>query len=212
MVEPAAAIVASKVRPPPARRDGVERHRLSTRLRSGFDNGASVGLVCAPAGSGKTTLLTSYLDRFDSDRVAWLSIDAYDNEPARFWAHLIAGLQTRPDDLEAVPATMARSADWAGVVEGISASLEQGGERWLVLDDYHEITAPVIHEHLDLLLRWLPPAVRVVVSTRIDPPPPGHQPTPPRWSPGRTPGRRPCVRHGGSRPAPDGRVEPRDQP
>ena len=39
-----------------------------------------------------------------------------------------------------------------------------------MLDDYHEITSPVIHEHVDLLLRWLPLEVRVVVSSRLDPP------------------------------------------
>jgi LuxR family maltose regulon positive regulatory protein len=169
MAEPAASIVASKVRPPPTRRDRVERDRLMARLASDFDDGASVGLVCAPAGSGKSTLLTSYLERFDSDRVAWLNIDGYDNEPARFWAHLIAALMGSKSR-EAVPLAEARTGDWAGVVETIAASLEQGGERWLVLDDYHEITSPVIHEHVDLLLRWLPPAVRVMVSSRLDPP------------------------------------------
>ena len=170
MVEPAASVVASKVRPPPLRRDGIERLRLSSLLGSGFGDGASVGLVCAPAGSGKSTLLTSYVEQFDADRVAWLNVDAYDNEPARFWAHLIAALQTQHADAEPVRPDLARSGDWAGVVEGISATLEQGGERWLVFDDYHEITAPVIHEHVDLLLRWLPSATRVVVSSRIDPP------------------------------------------
>jgi LuxR family maltose regulon positive regulatory protein len=170
MVEPAASIVASKVRPPPAPRDGMVRDRLLARLVAGFDDGASVGLLCAPAGSGKTTLLTSCLDRFESERVAWLNIDGYDNEPARFWSHLIAGLNSSPTDAEPVPLTAARTGDWSGVVEAISASFEQRGGQLVVLDDYHEITEPLIHEHLDLLLRWLPPTVRVAVSTRVDPP------------------------------------------
>ncbi|MGI9611512.1 MAG: LuxR C-terminal-related transcriptional regulator [Acidimicrobiales bacterium] len=170
MVEPAASIVASKVRRPPARRDGVERNRLLTHLADGFDRGASVALLCAPAGSGKTTLLTAYLDRFASHRVAWLNVDGYDNEPARFWAHLITGLAASSDDREPVPLAMARTGDWAGIVEAISASLERSGEQWVVLDDYHEITSSVIHEHVDLLLRWLPPAVRVAISSRLDPP------------------------------------------
>ena len=74
----------------------MERDRLRARLVSGFGDGASVGLVCAPAGSGKTTVLTSFLDGFPPEQVAWLGIDGYDNEPARFWSHLIAGLRATP--------------------------------------------------------------------------------------------------------------------
>ncbi|MGI9614875.1 MAG: AAA family ATPase, partial [Acidimicrobiales bacterium] len=148
----------------------MERDRLLARLGSGFEDGASVGLVCAPAGSGKTTLLTAYLDQFPDNRVAWLNIDDYDNEPARFWAHLVAGLAKEPSEMGPVSPDSIRTGDWAGVVERIAASLEGTTERWVVLDDYHEITSAVIHEHVDRLLRWMPPTVRVVVSSRLDPP------------------------------------------
>jgi LuxR family maltose regulon positive regulatory protein len=170
MVEPLAPIVASKIRPPVALRDGVRRDRLRARLVAAFDGGASVGLLCAPAGSGKTTLLRSLVEEHVPEQVAWVGVDSYDNEPARFWAHVIAGLEASVNAGGAVSVAATRSGDWAAVVQGVLASLEQGGERWLILDDYQEITSPVIHDHVDLLLRWLPSTSRVLVASRTDPP------------------------------------------
>ncbi|MGI9598274.1 MAG: LuxR C-terminal-related transcriptional regulator [Acidimicrobiales bacterium] len=170
MTESAASIVATKVHPPPPRPGAVERDRLRARLAAAFDDGASVGLVCAPAGSGKTTLLTSYLGGLDRDRMAWLNIDGYDNEPARFWGHLLAAVTAGSAELDRSSVALARAGDWRAVIEGVITLLDQGPERWVVLDDYHEITSPVVHEHIDLLLRWLPPSARVVLSTRLDPP------------------------------------------
>ncbi len=40
----------------------------------------------------------------------------------------------------------------------------------LVLDDYHVIETPAIHQHLSFLLDHLPPHMQLVISTRADPP------------------------------------------
>ena len=40
----------------------------------------------------------------------------------------------------------------------------------LVLDDYHVIDAPDVHEGMSFLLEHLPPQVHVVMTTRADPP------------------------------------------
>ncbi len=48
-------------------------------------------LVCAPAGYGKTVLLADWA-RHGQQPVAWLSLDAGDNDPARFWRHVVAAL------------------------------------------------------------------------------------------------------------------------
>ncbi len=40
----------------------------------------------------------------------------------------------------------------------------------LVMDDYHFITEPDIHRAMNLLIRNLPPQLRLVISTRADPP------------------------------------------
>jgi LuxR family transcriptional regulator, maltose regulon positive regulatory protein len=55
-----------------------------------------VVLVCAPAGYGKTVLLADWA-RCGERQVAWLSLDAGDNDPARFWRHAVAALdRARP--------------------------------------------------------------------------------------------------------------------
>jgi LuxR family transcriptional regulator, maltose regulon positive regulatory protein len=59
-------------------------------------------LVCAPAGFGKTALLADWA-RTGRRPVAWLSLDAGDNDPARFWRHVVAALdRARPGVAERV--------------------------------------------------------------------------------------------------------------
>ena len=101
MVEPAAttpsvaagqdrdALLATKLYIPRARAGLVPRPRLLERLAGGA--GHQVVLICTPAGFGKTTLLADWA-RAGQGPVAWLSLDAGDNDPARFWRHAVAAL------------------------------------------------------------------------------------------------------------------------
>jgi LuxR family maltose regulon positive regulatory protein len=68
------------------------------RLVEALDDGLARGLIlaCAPAGYGKTVLLADWVRRGERP-VAWLSLDAGDNDPARFWRHVVAALdRVRP--------------------------------------------------------------------------------------------------------------------
>src|SRR5581483_2676798 len=58
-------------------------------------------LLSAAAGSGKTRLLAAWAARA-SQKVAWLSLDALDNDPARFWTSLITALKHSDPDLATV--------------------------------------------------------------------------------------------------------------
>ena len=62
----------------------MPRPRLALRLDEG--QGRGLVLACAPAGYGKTVLLAEWVRRGRAP-VAWLSLDAGDNDPARFWRH-----------------------------------------------------------------------------------------------------------------------------
>ncbi|MEI3232288.1 MAG: hypothetical protein V8S24_14305 [Gordonibacter pamelaeae] len=51
--------------------------------------------MVAPAGYGKTCAALQYARYLEGERpgsVAWLSVDAEDNDPLRFWMHVHAAL------------------------------------------------------------------------------------------------------------------------
>jgi LuxR family maltose regulon positive regulatory protein len=83
-------VLASKLRPPAGRPDAVVRQALLDRLRE--DVLARLVVISAPAGCGKTCLLRDWRLADTASRTAWVSVDAGDNDPVRFWAHVIASV------------------------------------------------------------------------------------------------------------------------
>jgi ATP/maltotriose-dependent transcriptional regulator MalT len=78
----------------------VPRPRLVEALGEGLAR--QLILVCAPAGFGKTAVLADWARR-GRWPVAWLSLDAGDNDAARFWRHAAAALdRARPGIAERV--------------------------------------------------------------------------------------------------------------
>src|SRR6266566_1027363 len=108
--------------------------------------------------------------------VAWLSLDAGDNDPARLWRHAVAALdRVRPGIAEQVGPLLGPSAppSFEGLVTALVNELdaEPGkGEVLLVLDDYHLIDSQAVHVSLRFLLEHLPPGLRLVLASRSDPP------------------------------------------
>ena len=84
-------ILATKLHPPRRRRSLVARPRL-TDLADRSRHRA-LTLVSAPAGFGKTTLVAEWFA--DGGATAWLSIDARDDDPIRFWTYVIVGTRRR---------------------------------------------------------------------------------------------------------------------
>ncbi|MEM7338662.1 MAG: AAA family ATPase [Actinomycetota bacterium] len=108
---------------------------------------ASLVLVVAPAGSGKTTFLSHVSHQWPGDLV-WIAVDAHDREPARFEAKLAAALGSPADGLD--------------VYQSLSALTEP----LVIIDDVHELAGSPTVETLDLLRRFQPPDVTLVISTR----------------------------------------------
>src|ERR1700728_5142065 len=89
-------LLATKLHVPGPRPGFVPRPRLAGAL------GGGLVLVCAPAGFGKTALLADWLSS-GGRPVAWLSLDAGDNDPVRVWRHVVAALdRARPGTGERV--------------------------------------------------------------------------------------------------------------
>ena len=166
-------LLATKLHVPRPGPDLVPRPRLAERLDAGLACGLM--LVCAPAGYGKTVLLADWARR-SQPPAAWLSLDAGDNDPARFWRHGVAALdQVRPGLAERVSPLLGPPApsSYEGLVTALINELAAGsgaGGALLVLDDYHLIDSAAVHTSLGFLLEHRPPGLRVVLASRSDPP------------------------------------------
>ena len=166
-------LLATKLHVPGSRTDLVSRPRLTERLEEGLGQG--LVLVCAPAGYGKTVLLADWA-RHSRRPAAWLSLDAGDNDPVRFWRHLVAaldqiheGIAWRVSPLAGPPAP----SSFEGLVTALINELAArpgDGEALLVLDDYHVIGSQHVHDSLRFLLEHRPQELRLVLTSRSDPP------------------------------------------
>ena len=162
-------LLATKLHMPGPRPDLVPRPRLTARLDEGLAHG--LVLVCAPAGYGKTVLLADWAERCQFP-AGWLSLDAGDNDPARFWRHAVAALdRARPGTGDRVAPLLGppAPASFGGLVTALINDLA-AEEALLVLDDYHLISAPQVHESLAFLAEHRPAGICVVLASRSDPP------------------------------------------
>ncbi|MDR0343134.1 MAG: hypothetical protein LBI49_08420, partial [Nocardiopsaceae bacterium] len=166
-------LLATKLHLPRPQPGFVPRRRLAGALDEGLAR--RLVLVCAPAGFGKTAMLADWAGR-GKLRVAWLSLDAGDNDPARFWRHVVAALdQACPGIAERAGPLLGTSApaSFEGLVTALVNELaahSAGDGVLLVLDDYHLIDAPPVHTPLMFLAEHLPPSLCLVLASRSDPP------------------------------------------
>ena len=182
MAEPAAeaatserdVLLATKLHVPGLRSDLVPRPRLAQQLDE--SRGRGLILACAPAGYGKTVLLADWARR-DRRPVAWLSLDAGDNDPARFWRHAVAALdRVRPGVSERMgpqlgpPPPQSFVPLVTALINELAGQPDAGDALLLVLDDYHVISSQLVHESLRFLLEYRPPGLHLAVTSRSDPP------------------------------------------
>ena len=151
----------------------VVRESLIDALSEGLSQ--PLTLVYGPAGSGKTMLVAQWWASVREERpVTWLSLEADDNDPARFWMYVIEALRSVvPGIGEASLATL-RAPGVNLVEEALPAlinELADVSEQFvLVLDDYHAIEDERIHEGIASLIEHLPTTLRIVMTSRVEPP------------------------------------------
>jgi LuxR family maltose regulon positive regulatory protein len=169
---PATSLLVAKLLVPRLPGRLVQRQRLFELLDAGVRG--PVTLVSAQAGAGKTVLLSSWSASARlPGPVAWLSLEAEDDDPTRFWTNLLATLRRsgavpgRSPLRARVPARAGPRRSFPLLLAGGLAQLPQAVV--VVLDDFHVITQPEILEGMDLLLRSRPPPLRLVLATRSDP-------------------------------------------
>jgi LuxR family transcriptional regulator, maltose regulon positive regulatory protein len=174
-------LLSSKLAPPRLPLSLVERSRLLSEMDAVCTH--PLTLVSASAGSGKTTLLSAWAA---SSRegvrsqaaggelvLAWLSLEALDNDPTRFWTSVIAALRTCLPRVGKTALAMLHSPEAPSLTTILAHLLNEIGqvrrELILVLDDYHVIEDHIIHEAMLFLIDHLPPTLHLVLATRTDP-------------------------------------------
>src|ERR1700754_2651359 len=87
-----APVLSTKLHAPDPR-ERIGREALLARLADAPD--ARLALVRAPAGWGKSALLSQWRNAEHGQRgFAWVTLDASDSDPVRFWAYVIEALRT----------------------------------------------------------------------------------------------------------------------
>lgn len=150
-----AGIPAAKVRPPLPL--GVRRDRL---IRFLVDGSPGVRIVEGLAGSGKTTVLGHAAQTW-AGRSLWVTADGSDRVGSRFARALGSAAGLTQTSVASEPADPADAA--FGVLEALEARPEP---TLVVIDDAHELAGAPPADIIDLLCRYRPSHVTLVLGVR----------------------------------------------
>ncbi|MFW2336321.1 MAG: hypothetical protein ACN4IE_21200, partial [Ilumatobacter sp.] len=164
---PIRATFLHRPRPPG---DAVVRPRLLATLDRGLDLSAT--LVCAPAGFGKSIIVSQWAEAIDRP-VAWLSLHAAIGDPRWFVMHLSEAVRRiAPGALDVVSQMTAAPELPAihAVITELSNELDELAKPIVVvLDDYHHVTSPEVHEVVSELILHPAESVHFVIISRHEP-------------------------------------------
>jgi LuxR family maltose regulon positive regulatory protein len=153
--------------------DVVQRARLTRRLDAMLaeEHHLESFLVCAPPGFGKTTLVASWMAGLSerSYSVAVCNLDATESNTFRFWSLMLASLGEAVPDERMAGLTAPHRAGARSFLSDLAAALE-GWQVVVVVENLHEVVDPAVLSDLDLWLGLLPGTVKVVLTSRSDPP------------------------------------------
>ncbi len=151
----------------------VKRERLLRHLDIALEH--PLTLLSAAAGWGKTTLLSTWAYEYPHP-VAWVSLDALDNNETRFWVTAIAALRTVAPTVGEVALVMIQTSQpppfstiLTALLNDLASQVTASAPTLLILDDYHVIHNQAIHEDVTFVLDHLPEHVHIVLATRVDP-------------------------------------------
>ena len=159
-------LIPSKLSRPVRLEHTVVRDWLLAKL-SGANN-YRLALITSPAGYGKTTLVSQWAAGMSD--LGWYSLDEGDNQQERFASYLIAAIQQATGGHCEASENMVQKRQYASLSSLFSQLFIELSEwqrpLYLVIDDYHLITNPVIHDAMRFFLRHQPENLTLVVLSR----------------------------------------------
>ena len=167
--DPLSLLVEAKLAVPSVRRGLVDRPRVRRALNAGRDG--QLTLVVAPAGYGKTTEVRGWCADLDA-ALAWVSLDAGDNDPVLLWRYAATAIDRVRSGLGRGALrrlSVAGSPIEVAVDELMNGVARLGGELIVVLDDVDAVISEESLSSIDYALGHLPANAHVVLITRVDP-------------------------------------------
>jgi LuxR family maltose regulon positive regulatory protein len=188
-------LLHAKIRVPKPQNNLISRPLLVLRLGKALST--PLVLISAPAGFGKTSLAAQFIaelgrtnttasrtstDSGGSMLPAWVSLEAEDDDPIRFWSLVAASFERAFQTLEehsisspfASISAAAQSLQPPNELELASALIDgvlsTGASFLFVLDDFHRLHAERIMASFTRFLESLPEQIRVIILSRTDPP------------------------------------------
>ncbi len=148
----------------------IARPRLTQRIAGGA--ALPLTVLTGPPGAGKTMALASWATASTAPgRIAWVTLDDYDNRAGAFWFYVAAALRQAGVGIPGgLPAPSRGGAVDRGYLLGLASVLAaEHPPVVLVLDDLHLITDPGPLQELASVLRYAGPGLRLIAAARMDP-------------------------------------------
>jgi ATP/maltotriose-dependent transcriptional regulator MalT len=166
------SLLRTKLHPPTVRPELVAREATLAELVRGPL--PRLVVVSAPPGWGKSTLLAQWSETDAERSFGWVSLDGGDDDPMRFWTYVLAAAEPHVSAASEIRQRLVNAPPQAFAqlfLPGFVNALAELDRRLvLVLDDYHLISNPDVHEVVRALVEHLPPTTTLVLATRADPP------------------------------------------
>ena len=162
-------LLDAKFSVPQPRPGAVSRTGLVEAARS---SACRVVGITAPAGYGKSTFLAEWAGVEDR-RVAWVSLDRFDDDPAIMLASLASAYSGVDPGSADLVADMRSHGVWllGRAVPRLASAFRASPVPFvLMLDDLHELRSPACHDVLDLLISAIPSGSQLAAASRSEQP------------------------------------------